>query len=342
MKLASVRALKQELFSASAPIAAAMASRTVTAFARSTKARRSLGSSGMRSLALGAVRVKGQYKLAIRQQASGPIISALCEEIAARAKNEVDIEYIGQTVAFASQKSPAFYQARRRPLRIGSSISDINSQFNSAGTLGCFVADRKSPFYLGMLSNNHVIAGENATKKGSALVQPGTLDGGTKKDDTVGELWKVIKLKKTGSNAVDAAVGAIYSDIDYDEDKIGTLGNLSGVGDAALLPQGAFVYKVGRTTGQTKGRIKAFDIDNVLVQYDAGVMRFDNQLEIEGTGNKPFSKSGDSGSLVVDSGRKAIGLLFAGGNQGGSNGKGLTFANPIETVLDDLDVDLVY
>lgn len=37
---------------------------------------------------------------------------------------------------------------------------------------------------------------------------------------------------------------------------------------------------------------------------------------------------------------QAIGLLFAGGDEGGSNGKGLTFANPIEAVVDALRVDL--
>jgi len=44
--------------------------------------------------------------------------------------------------------------------------------------------------------------------------------------------------------------------------------------------------------------------------------------------------------LIVDEDLRAIGLLFAGGDEGGSNGKGLTFANPILTVLNKLQVDL--
>lgn len=54
----------------------------------------------------------------------------------------------------------------------------------------------------------------------------------------------------------------------------------------------------------------------------------------------PFSDSGDSGSLIVDDDRLAIGLLFAGGDEGGRNGKGLTYANPLRAVLDALQVDL--
>ncbi len=69
---------------------------------------------------------------------------------------------------------------------------------------------------------------------------------------------------------------------------------------------------------------------------------FDNQIEIEGAGSGAFSEGGDSGSLVVDADLKGVGLLFAGGEQGGSNGKGLTYANPLKNVLDALKVNLLY
>lgn len=343
MKLASVRGLKQELFASPAKLFERIAPATAGAFGtRTVSARRALGERTMSGIALGASRVGKQYRLAVRQQESGPLVRAMTEEIRRRAKGEVDVKYVGKLVKFVSQTKAAFYRARRRPLRIGSSISDVHAEFVLAGTLGCFVAGRKAPHYLGMLTNNHVIADENATAKGSPLVQQGTLDGGALPGSLVGELWKVIRLRKTGANAVDAAVGALYEGIGFDEDKIGTLGNLTGVGDVTALPAKAIVHKVGRTTGQTKGRITAFDIDNVTVEYEIGVLRFDNQIEIEGTGTKAFSDSGDSGSLIVDGSRRAIGLLFAGGDVGGTNGKGLTYANPMQTVLDALDVDLVF
>lgn len=263
----------------------------------------------------------------------------MVQTIREEARGEVDVQFIGSVVKFAGVTQPAYYQQRRRPLRIGSSISDVHSAFDSAGTLGCFVSRRQAPHYLGLLTNNHVIAGENATSLGSAIVQPGTLDGGAAAD-LIGELGKVVRLRKSGINHVDAAVADLHEGIEFNSVAIGNLGDLSGLGDVTSLPGNAAVYKVGRTTGQRKGRITAFDVDNVLVEYDMGDLRFDMQIEIEGTGNRSFSDSGDSGSLIVDEDLRAIGLLFAGGDEGGGNGKGLTYANPIGVVLDSLQVDL--
>jgi hypothetical protein len=88
--------------------------------------------------------------------------------------------------------------------------------------------------------------------------------------------------------------------------------------------------------------VTAFELDDVTVQFDIGLLRFNNQVEIEGAGDAPFSQGGDSGSLIVDADRRAVGLLFAGGDHGGTNGKGLTYANPLRSVLDALKVDLVF
>lgn len=97
---------------------------------------------------------------------------------------------------------------------------------------------------------------------------------------------------------------------------------------------------MGRTTGTTQGKVTAFEIDNVIVGYDMGNLRFDNQIEIESASDEAFSDGGDSGSLIVDGDNLGVALLFTGGDQGGSNGRGLTYANPLRTVLDALKVDL--
>jgi hypothetical protein len=101
------------------------------------------------------------------------------------------------------------------------------------------------------------------------------------------------------------------------------------------------VEKLGRTTGHTRGRITAVEVDGVGVQYDDGVHTFDDQVEIEGlTG--AFSAGGDSGSVIWRSRDRApLGLLFAGSTEGGSAGGGVTFANPLGTVLRSLGVDWV-
>jgi hypothetical protein len=102
------------------------------------------------------------------------------------------------------------------------------------------------------------------------------------------------------------------------------------------------VEKLGRTTGHTKGTITAFEVDDVIVEYEIGNLRFNNQIEIEGAGSRAFSDGGDSGSLIFTSaGQHALGLLFAGSQQGGTNGRGLTYANPLENVLSALNAELV-
>ena len=168
----------------------------------------------------------------------------------------------------------------------------------------------------------------------------GTLDGGTAPAGVVAKLGDLIRLKKRGTNLVDCALGEIAEGIDFDPTNLRGLGKLAGLGDA-FLDEGADVAKLGRTTGFTRGRVTAFELDDVVVGFDIGDLRFDNQVEIEGAGDGPFSDGGDSGSLIVGADKRGVALLFAGSDLGGANGQGLTFANPLRAVLDALKVDLV-
>lgn len=255
------------------------------------------------------------------------------EAIRKRARDEVDVRYIGQV---AKRTATPWHQKKSRPLKIGASIGHFQI---TAGTLGAFVHSRDGGLPL-ILSNNHVLANENKGKKGDPILQPGAYDGGQNPEDTVGELLRFIRLKKAGVNLVDAAVATIDSAIEIDPRTITGLGKLAGVGDPVLVDD-APVGKVGRTTGKTSGRVSAFEVDNVMVQFGIGVLKFDGQVEIEGADGGPFSQGGDSGSLIVDADRRAVALLFAGSDLGGSDGQGLTFANPIHAVLDALKVDLL-
>jgi hypothetical protein len=221
-------------------------------------------------------------------------------------------------------------------LLIGASIGHHQI---TAGTLGCFVTARRGG-RARILSNNHVLADENHGRRGDAIVQPGALDGGARARDAVGALDRAVPLRIRGPNLVDAATATIGEGLAYDAHVLKGLGALAGLGPD-LLDAGTAVAKVGRTTGVTRGRVTAFELDNVIVAYDRGNLRFDDQVEIEGAGDAPFSQGGDSGALIVDGTTRAVGLLFAGGDTGGGNGMGLTYANPIRAVLDALRVDLL-
>jgi hypothetical protein len=286
------------------------------------------------SIALGiSPHGSADFRIAVRCQRRELMTGKEVEQIRKKAKGEVDVRYVG---LIARQAATPWGQRRQRPLRIGTSIGHAEV---TAGTLGGFVKKQGSDALL-ILSNNHVLANENKGKTGDSVLQPGKYDGGTSADDRVAELAKTVRLTKSGKNHVDAAVAGLLDGIDCDPQAIRGLGKLAGLGPE-FLDAGAEVAKLGRTTGLTRGRVTAFDLDNVVVEFGIGLLRFDSQFEVEGAGEAPFSQGGDSGSLIVEAGpRLAVGMLFAGTDVGGANDQGLTYAHPLRAVLDALGVAL--
>ena len=258
---------------------------------------------------------KKDYRLAVRLQDRALERSDLVASISAKAKGEVDVRYVGRIRA----RAKPWYRSKQRPLLIGSSTGFLATGFIMAGTLGCFVRSGSSTA-LYILSNNHVLADENRYAKGGSIVQPGALDGGSPTADRVAKLTKFVRLEPGQTNFVDCAIAKLNASIQADVHKLKGLGTLAGPrsGDLQI---GDVVHKVGRTTGVRHGKVTAIELDGVDVEYDIGVVSFDNQIEIEGAGNRSFSDAGDSGSLIVDDEMRAGALLFAGGDHGGSNGK---------------------
>ncbi|GAB4268812.1 chymotrypsin family serine protease [Thermincola ferriacetica] len=231
----------------------------------------------------------------------------------------------------------------------------------TAGTLGAVVKDKKTGQLL-ILSNNHVLAnGSNGNdgraKIGDPILQPGPHDGGTRKDE-IGTLYKfvpvhretvqpacakaaaaefwanvlvkmvapkyVVKvLRKTQTaNIVDAAL-AKPNDPNRLDPTILDIGPVKGVAEAEV---GMNIKKSGRTTGVTKGQVKAV---NATVQVDMGdgtEAVFADQIIASG-----MSQGGDSGSLVLDEQNRAVGLLFAGSDK-------VTILNRIQNVMDKLSI----
>jgi hypothetical protein len=288
-----------------------------------------------RTLALGIVPGGGaQYRLAVRLQRRALEGSDTVEAIKKHAKGEVEVRYIGRVV---KRGDGASFQQRLRPLQIGGSVGHFKI---TAGTLGAFVRARAGGGGPLILSNNHVLANENKAKKGDAILQPGQFDNGAVPDDRIGSLADFKRLKRTGANLLDCASATLADGLAFDSTGLQTVGKLKGV-RSDISRTGEIVHKVGRTTGITRGRVTAIEVDNLVIDYGIGSIRFDQQIEIEGADDEGFSSGGDSGSLIVDDAGLALALLFAGGDTGGSNGKGLTYANPIQPVLDALKVDLL-
>ncbi len=303
------------------------AQRTINVAAQSLSAVERVQSSV--ALGISSKGKSGNYRLAVRIQRRAFQADAYLTQLKKVARGEVDVRYVGRI----SKRAVPWYQKRNRPVRSGCSIGHFQI---TAGTLGCLVVDARGVAHI--LSNNHVLANENRARIGDSIIQPGAYDGGSDPADRVGSLARFIRLSIKAPNLIDCAIATLADGIEHD-DRIKGLGAIKGV-FAGEVRSGLTVRKLGRTTGLTQGRITAFELDNVVVQYDLGNLRFDDQIEIEGVGKKSFSDGGDSGSLIVTDGVEALGLLFAGGDQGGSNGLGLTYVNPADTVMEKLRVSL--
>jgi hypothetical protein len=325
VQLASVRELKMSLATKVLP--------RLTATVRSLAAGPLESAEGpRRTVALGvAPKGRGDFKLAVRVQKRALEQGRDVDLITKQAKGEVDVRYIGEV----EKRASLWQQQRQRPLLIGSSVGHVKV---TAGTLGCFVKLRAGGG-LCILSNNHVLANENRAKKGDIIVQPGIFDGGDQIKDAVAALHSFVRLNKAAKNTLDCAIASLDANIPSDLAKLKGDSKLAGLADA-LANNLTEVFKIGRTTGLTRGKITAFEVDNVVVGYDIGALTFDNQIEIEGDGNAPFSAGGDSGSLILSADCRGTALLFAGSDQGGARGQGLTYANPLQAVLDALQVVL--
>jgi hypothetical protein len=259
-----------------------------------------------------------------------------------------DVVPTGRIRAFQSRT------ARHRPAPGGVSIGHRDI---TAGTLGCLV--RRAGQVL-ILSNNHVLANSNEAQRGDPILQPGPVDGGRLPADHIANLEDfvpitfveppsdcqfasgVIALLNAGcwlirsqtryriisiqapDNLVDAAIARPLDAQDVSAEIL-EIGRIQGQARGDL---GLAIKKSGRTTGLTTGEIQQVDV-TVMVQYGAGrVAQFTDQL-LAG----PMSQGGDSGSAVLDTNNRLVGLLFAGSDS-------TTIINRIEHVFSALGLSL--
>jgi hypothetical protein len=279
-------------------------------------------------------------KLAILVQDRKKVQCTVVEEIVSVAKGEAEVLYIGR-------QRPLWTATRNDPIRLGCSISPTTVQY--AGTFGCFCRDNLTG-QEGILSNNHVLADVNSVAVGTTIMQPGARDGGKPGADDIAELLRFVPIQFGGfPNRVDAAFATIIEH-GRAEDRA-TLYSGSEEPEPALVMQpgsladaipGMTVFKTGRTTRHTRGRVRAVNVNNFLVDVGVGVARFDGQVVIEtDAAPQPFGRPGDSGSLIVDEQGRPIALLFAGSASGGAGNVGITGANPISSVTSQLGVTLI-
>jgi hypothetical protein len=192
------------------------------------------------------------------------------------------------------------FNARLRPALPGYSIGHHNI---TAGTFGCLVGDTHGDHFV--LSNNHVLADVNAGKPGDLILQPGPFDGGVYPADGIATLerFEPIVFGMSGYNLVDAALARPTYSRNVTASILGVLVP-RGVDQAFV---GGLVIKAGRTTQITVGRVLAVNATISVGYGAAGVAQFRHQII-----TTAMAAGGDSGSLLMDAGLSAVGLLFAG------------------------------
>lgn len=225
---------------------------------------------------------------------------------------------------------------RHRPAPAGVSIGHRDV---TAGTLGCLAYRDGETF---IVSNNHVLANSNAGMQGDPVIQPGQADGGTVAKDQIAELAEFIPVnfalepgqcpianavakgasrlakflgsshrfgsirENGGGNLVDVAL-ARPLDLAMVSGEILEVGHPQGTQEPVL---GLPIMKSGRTTEKTAGMVTQMHV-TVQVLYGPSIAIFEDQVmgELKCGG-------GDSGSIVLDSSRQVLGLLFAGTQDG--------------------------
>ena len=229
-----------------------------------------------------------------------------------------DVEAIGEVF-------PLSY-AKRYPRPVPCGVSCSHFRLPGSGTIGCVVVLDSGK--VASLSNNHVLANENDAQVGDPVIQPGNAERFPAPDEKIALLEKFVPIQAT-NNLVDGAVA--WTNFARVSPRHVTY-TLNPTPVAAAT--GLTVMKNGRTTQSTLGVVTALGV-TIRVPYKpfpTGAV-FRNQVDIRGVAG-PFSKGGDSGSLIVTAGTKQpVALLFAG-----SSDNLVTFANPIQAVIAQLGI----
>ncbi|MCU0433581.1 MAG: hypothetical protein MUC87_09030 [Bacteroidia bacterium] len=186
------------------------------------------------------------------------------------------------------------------------------------GTLGAYAwkKDTQEPV---MLSNYHVLFGLGAAE-GDTIWKVNTTES-ERQFSIAGkaELGRIGNIRHSGVNYyVDCAIASCH-----ETPVIKTAHQPLTHSEAQ---PGETVYKYGASTGLTQGIVADASYPDIAAveshSFDA-----QNQLLIRSNSSAPFSGSGDSGSIVLNAKKQAVGLLW------GTNMRGEGIACPIAPVM---------
>jgi hypothetical protein len=266
---------------------------------------------GVHGTSIGLKRVKGKltrkFAIVIHLTKKRP-----AADVPANERIPKQIEGFPTDVIEHDQPEPHDDGGKYRPVQGGCQLAVSNHY----GTLGCIVKDR-SDSAMCALSNQHVLLGQ-----GTGVFQP--------KTDPVCDAIGWTKRSVLSTN-VDGGISSLDRYDVTSTAKIIDIGNVTGSRTLTWADLPCAVKKRGRTTGLRSGRITSINYNG---QRTDG-WNFTGQQFIQSDAGT-FSEPGDSGSAVVDSAVKVVGLLWGGALAPGTYGA----SSPIEQVCSQLNVEV--
>jgi hypothetical protein len=220
---------------------------------------------------------------------------------------------VNQVKVVSAHEDTAKYRPITGGIEITNNVPNANGKIG-VGTLGCLATDNTDAKTV-LVTNFHVIGGT----AGVTVLQPAVAGA------------DVIATVKRGqiTGTIDAAIAEIAPGIATTGDEInGLFLNLSNHIAGVTDPVGGMrVFKVGRSTGLTSGKV--VDADTVVtIDYGAplGLKPFSKAILVQCTkvsgcccctcnvvdSSQKFDDHGDSGSAVISDQRMAVGLIMGG------------------------------
>lgn len=248
---------------------------------------------------------------------------------------------------------PADY-GKYRPLAGGTRIVSSKS-FAEGGTLGCIAIDNDSEDAV-LLSNYHILM-INGEQPGHQVAQPEFHC-----DDSPCRCGEIAKLERGAwdEKNVDAAIARLTGK--HQQQWINEVLELGAITSFPLDDHGKpkdppvagdTVFKRGMNSGLTEGLIievggPGDDIDVGYPTKTGGSVTktFTGQIKIgPKNSDKPFTRKGDSGAVIVNHLNQVIALHFADNEVRDDNGKVVSdatesYANPIWDVIEALDISI--
>jgi hypothetical protein len=258
-------------------------------------------------------------------RAGNPISSAVVEALQQKSRVSPQSKKVLEPGPLIT---PAELDRRWRPAIGGVNVAHYRF---ATGTLTSGVRDVIYPQQTYLLSCSHVLALAGLAFLGDPILQPAVGLGGSYPNDTIGFLNRFVPLDPSpyGNNLVDGAI-AWTNPVSVSVGAVADVGAIAGVRAAASLELNEQVQSVGCVTGLLTGYVISINatlkISYASLGIGPGLFVFRQQIL-----TTPMSAFGDSGALLMDMNRSAVGMLFTGSTT-------CTGHNPIEAVLVGLGI----